>query len=217
MNRFQQTTPPPTQPVNPSYSDRQFLHTFLAGALLPFVQASITAIVAGVSTFILLYFVNAIDLLKPALIVATITWAATWLILQRRWLNLTALERALQLDINKDGHIGKPPPKRETVVWINDVTVQGHVSANRRALPIEHDERVFFADGLINRGRPCSRREWTPKARGFSDDEYRELQSALLKFQIIEPQGSGFELTKAGKALMKYWASLSTTPIMDVP
>jgi hypothetical protein len=218
MNRFQQATPQPqAQPREPAYSDRQFLHTYLAGALLPFLQASITAIMVGVLTVIVLYKLRAIDIIEPTLIIMALSWAGTWLFLQRRWLTLTALERALQIDLNKDGHIGQALQKKETTVWIRDVTDQGHLSSNRVALPIDEDDLIFFADGVINRGRPISRREWTPKANGFSDDEYSEFQSALLKYPIIQPWGSGFDMTRPGRALMKHYSSLSPTPLVDGP
>jgi hypothetical protein len=215
MNKFQQTTPP-TAPVshtqtNQPYSDRSFLHTYLAGALLPLVQATITAFMAGIGTLALLYMVDAIDYIKPILIVFALVWVLTWLYLQRRWVNLTALENMLKLDINGDGQIGKPVEKVETVIRLEEVKDNGHFQSHTYKLPITDDQLIRLADGLLHRGRTWARREWTPKANGFSDDEWRELQSAMLRFQLLEPMGAGFRLTRPGAAMIRYYASLSPT------
>src|SRR3972149_595670 len=108
MNKFQQSTPPIQQPSAPSYADRQFLHTFLAGALLPLVQSTITAVMAGIGTLTALYLFGAIDLLKPSLIITGIVWVFTWLYLQRRWLNLTSFESFMGVDLNSSANIGTP-------------------------------------------------------------------------------------------------------------
>ena len=216
MNKFTQTTQQPQlQPTHPTYSDRQFLHTYLAGALLPLVQASITAVMVMLGSVALLYLFNAIDLFKPTFILGVFTWIVTWLYLQRRWLNLTALERALNMDINGDGHIGQMAPKPETVIRLDEVKDNGHYQSFTYKLPISDEQLIMLADGLINRHRPMSRREWTPKANGFSDDEYRELQSAMLKFGLLEPVGAGFDLTRPGRAMMRHYASLSPTPTVE--
>src|SRR3970282_3014401 len=108
MNKFQQTTPPIQQPSAPNYADRPFLHTFLAGALLPLVQSTITAVMAGIGTLTALYLFGAIDLLKPSLIITGIVWVLTWLYLQRRWLNLTSFDSFLVVDLNCARNCMKP-------------------------------------------------------------------------------------------------------------
>jgi len=220
MNKFDQTTPPIAQQQQPAnYADRQFLHTFTAAALLPLVQATITAIVAGVATATVLYLFDAIDWVKPIVAVSGLTWVITWLYLQRRWLNLTYLEQVLGKDLNRDRVIGKPEKAVETVIRIQDVKDNGHFQETRARLPEHLYERLpLFADGVINKHRPISRREWTPKSKGFSDDDYRVFQSALLKYGLIEQVGAGFDLTRAGRAMMTHYASLfSPIPAVNVP
>lgn len=215
MNNFTKTTEQQTPTIPPpTYADRQFMHTFLVGAFLPLLQAMITAIMVGVGALVILSQFNLIDPLKPTLIASALTMVLTWLYLQRRWLNLTALEKMLNLDINRDGQIGEKPKKKETVIWINDES-NGAVSSVRAKLSIGDDDLIFLADGLVNRHRPFSRREWIPKANGFSRDEWDDIQSDCLKFKIVEVKGAGFELTKAGKAVMRYYASLSPTPLVE--
>jgi hypothetical protein len=213
MNKFQQTMPvEPT--ATTAYSDKQFLHKVESAVILPLWQSSITAVMSMVLTGIVLYLMDAIDFIKPMLVVGCLTWVFTWLFLQRRWLNLTTLETHMHMDINRDGLIGKKPEKKETVIWVNEQR-DNSFSSERKSLPIDDDDLVMLADGLIHRGRKFSRREWTPKKNGFSDDDWRALQADCLKFRLVEQVGAGFELTRAGKAMMKHYAALSPTPVMD--
>jgi hypothetical protein len=197
MNKFNQITQQPQpQPTHPTYSDRQFLHTYLAGALLPLLQATITAAMVMLGAVVLLYYFDAIDLLKPAFVVGLLTWVGTWLYLQRRWLTLTA-ERALNWDINGDGHIGKPEPKPETVVRVDKVKADGHYQSSRYKFSVEDDQLLVFARGMME-GKPISRRRWSGPDKVFSDGEYRTFQTELIKWQLIEPGGNGYVLTEEG-------------------
>lgn len=214
MNKFEQITPVSQTTATPAYSDKQFLHTSQVAITLPLAQATINAVMGMALTALVLYLMDAIDYVKPVLGVGCLVWATTWLYLQRRWLNLTTLETHLKMDINRDGVIGAKPEKKETIIWVNEQKDNSHFSSERKSLPINDDELIMLADGLINRGRPFSRREWTPKAKGFSDDDWRKLQSACLIFKIVEPIGAGFVLTRAGRATMKHYASLSPTPVV---
>lgn len=213
--KYKQMEPAIPQQPQPSYSDRSFLHSWVAGAGLPLAQAGITAVMIMIFTTAMLYMFDAIDYLKPIIITGALTFVGTWIILQRRWLRLTSLEQFLRIDINGDGKIGNKEPKPETVIRIDEVKANGHYQSMTYRLKISDEDLVMLADGLINRGRPLSRREWTPKTKGFSDDVYRDLQSDLLKFGLAEPQGTGFGLTRPGQAMMKYYARLSPTPVIS--
>jgi len=220
MTKFnQQTTPPVHQTPQQTYADRQFLHTFLAGALLPLVQASITAVMAGIGTLTLLYLVNAIDLLKPVLIVASVVWVLTWLYLQRRWLNLTSLEMLTGSDLNNDHVIGEPVKSVPQVVriQIDQVEANGHIRQMKfMDLPISQNELSVLANGLLN-GAPFSEREWTEIRRVFSSKEFRRLRSEMLKHDLLELRSDkdhrvGFDLTETGWALMRKFGSSQTSP-----
>lgn len=214
-NKFQQTGPV-VQPVpTPAYSDKQFLHKVESAVILPLWQAVITSIFGMLGAGVVLYLFDAIDYVKPILVTGAVVLVLTWLYLQRRWLNLTMLETHLRMDINGDGVVGKKTEKKETVVWINEQKDNTHFSSDRKSLPIDDEELVMLADGLINRGRRFSRREWTPKEKGFSDTDWRALQADCIKFHLVEKVGTNFELTRAGRALMKHYATLSPTPVMD--
>lgn len=218
MKQFQQTEHV-AQPT-PSYSDRQFLHTYQSAAWLPLVQSTVNALMGAALTGVVLYLfgTSIYDYPKPMLLVGVVTWAGSWLYLQRRWFGLTALESRLRVDLNGDGVVGKPQKaeREPTVIRIQEVKDNGHFQEKRASLPVTEDELILFANGLIHRGKPISRRAWTPKANGFSDDDYRAFQAAMIKFGIIEQVGAGFELTRAGMSVMKYYASLSPTPVVDL-
>ena len=221
MDKFTQITSSPREPpMQPAYSDRQFLHTYLAGAMLPLVQATITAVMVMLVTVALLYSFDAIDLVKPAVVLGLLSWIGTWLYLQRRWLSLTSLERALRIDIDGDGRIGKPEPKPETVVRVDRITQDRHFQQSRYTFSISDEQLLEFARGMVT-GKPISRRRWAGPDKTFSDGEYRTFQSELIKWQLIESGGNGFVLTEEGEEFFESYVEqhgpLSPTPDVETP
>jgi hypothetical protein len=212
MDKFTQITSAPREPpIRPAYSDRQFLHTYLAGALLPLVQATITAVMVMVATVALLYSFDALELVKPAVVLGLLTWVGTWLYLQRRWLSLTSLERVLNFDINGDGRIGRPEPKPETVIRVDKVKSNGHFQQMKYTFSISDDQLLEFARGMLT-GKPISRRRWAGPDKPFSDGEYRTFQSELIKWQLIEPGGNGFILTEEGEEFFENYVEQHGPP-----
>jgi hypothetical protein len=211
MNKYTQTTQTPqAPPTPPAYSDRQFLHTYLAGALLPLVQATITAVMVMIGAVALLYYFNAIDLIKPVFVVGVLTWVGTWLYLQRRWLNLTALERVLNWDINGDGRIGREP-KPETVIRVDKITENRSFQQRRYTFSITDEQLLEFARGMVE-GKPISRRRWAGPDKTFSDGEYRTFQTELIKWQLIESGGNGFILTEEGEDFFEGYVEQHAPP-----
>lgn len=210
----------PYQPViespvhKPTAAEKQFLHTYTAGAILPLTQASITAFLVFIGSFVVATFVfDAIDPLKPSVVFAVIAWIGTWMMRQKLWTTLASFEQWSGIDINNDGVIGsdEPQPKRDPIVIrIDDVSAGGHYQSNTHIFPdwLTDDQLATLANGLINLNRPFSRREWTVRSRLFSDGQYRELQSFLIKHGMIETSSDkssngGFVLTRAGRAAME--------------
>jgi hypothetical protein len=136
MNKYQYTTqdiytPQPAQPAG-----RAYLHTPQAGAWLPFLQATITGLMIGFLTVGLLFVLDARHPWTPGLFVGLLSWAATWLLLQKHWFNLTALERSTGLDINQDGRIGgRPAAPAEIRVRLQEVKPDGHYQETIARLP----------------------------------------------------------------------------------
>lgn len=217
MNKFnQQTSMPVVPPPVANYAEKQFLHTFVVGVWLPLLQASITAVVAFIGTLIVLYLLDAIDILKPALMVAAITWVVMWLYLMRRWLNITAFERVTGIDINGDGVIGaaRKKPNEPLVIRLDDVR-NGNYRSRTMELEVTEEELVELARGLLN-GRPFTEREWTGKGKPFSSGQegsFRRLRSAWLKqglLQVVSDKDhrQGFDFTDEGWATLEKLAGV---------
>ena len=216
MNKFQNLTDKANIPAAPNYADRQYLHTFLVGAMLPLVQAVITAVMAGIGTLTVLLLFDAMDVWKPALVVSAITCVLTWLYLQRRWLTLTSLEKLTGLDLNNDKQIGEPVKAPQVVRIQVDRLEHGHIRQMILGdLPVSKENLRILANGLLM-GRPFSEREWTGTGKPFSsgaDGTFRPLRSAMLKHELLEMRSGkdnrvGFDLTDSGWALMEKFGDL---------
>lgn len=208
------------KPYQPTNAEKQFLHTYTAGAMLPLTQASITAALVFVGSFVVAYVVfDAVDPLKPSVVLAVIAWIGTWLTRQRLWINLASFERMTGIDINNDGIIGdaEQTPKRDPIVVRVDDVKNGHYKSNTHKFPdwLTDEQLTALSNGLINLHRPFSRREWTTRARVFSDDQYRELQRIFIKYGMLQNSKNGFELSDIGKATMKQFAPHLPSPTED--
>jgi hypothetical protein len=213
MNNFKQTQPPPQAPVI-AQDHRQYLHTYTVGAGLPFIQASITALLTFVGTLCIDYFVlDLIDPHKPAILVAVIVWIWTWIARQRWWITLIA-ERITGIDINHDGVVGSTTKEPEIIrVQLREVKANGSVTAGDNIdLPLSREQMESLSRGMLN-GVPFSERKWTaPNSDVFSSNEFRTLRSIMIKRQLIElinekDARQGYKLTAQGRAIMEYYAS----------
>ena len=74
MNTYKQTDQVIQPTANPSYSDRQFLHTYQTAAWVPLTQATINAGMGMVLTGVTLYLFDAMDYVKPILVMGALTW-----------------------------------------------------------------------------------------------------------------------------------------------
>jgi len=108
----------------------------------------------------------------------------------------------------------KPEP---FIINLNEITPWKSFKSETMRLTdvITKEELVMFSDGVINRGRPVSRPEWTPKQKGFSDTKYRKWQGVMLTFELIEPDKAGFKLTEKGRKFFTYWATSPTHEVED--
>lgn len=217
MNKFPQDTQvvPQIAPQT-SYAERQFLHTFVAGVLLPLGQAFTTGLILFIATLTLAVIVfDVVDPFKPALVIGISTFAFTYLFLQRRWLSLTAIENVLQMDLNNDDVIGEPQTVR---IQLEDVKENGHYHVDIVDLPVSAEKLATLAAGLLN-GLPCSEKQWTGKDRPFSSQEFRALKAEMVKHGLlayVNPRAplQGYALTKPGRAVMKHYIP-SPTPLEE--
>jgi len=224
MKTYQQTenvNPSPSQPI---INNRQYLHTVSAGAWLPLAQATLTGVIIGLCILVIGFALDARHPETPALVIGVIAWAVSWLLLQRHWFGLTAIEKLIGMDLNRDGAIGKPEPREtpEIRVRLSQVKPDGHYQENIITLPASQRQLEALADGLTNCGMPFSERRWTGAGNPFSVDEFRALRSAMIRGRMLtlanekDPR-QGYILTPEGEQTMKriLEASPSPTPPMD--
>jgi len=197
--------PEPIQPPN-----KQYLHDFTPGATLPLAQSVLTAIIIGVAVYVVAAVgFDALDPIRPALVIGTLSLAGMWILSMRRWWDLTALERALHLDLNGDGHIGEPEPTPEppTIRVHISKDDHGHYESNTYDVPASAEQLEALAAGLLN-GQPFTEREWAGKDKPFSSQEFRALRSDMLRRGLIElvndkDPRQGYRLTEEGRAVMQ--------------
>ena len=192
---------------------RQHLHTLEGGARLPLAQTVGAGVIVFIAITILAYCFRWRDPLKWGAVTGSVAMLWTGYSIIRHWFNLTSLEKLetfTGMDLNKDHYVGKPPEDTKRIV-----TVQ-MVSADRRQwntfdLPATEDQLKALATGLL-RNTTLSERNWTGNGRPFSIQEFLDLRSEMLKRGLImqinpkDPR-QGFDLTEAGRQLMKYYNS----------
>lgn len=202
-------TQPQTQtPSAPAYSDKSFLHTLSVGVILPLVQSFATSIIFMIVTATVLYWTDAIDYLKPMVTVGALSFAGMWLFLQRRWLNLTNLERLTRIDFNGDGRIAEEP--RRVHVQIDRVKENGHLEQSAMYdLEATDDEMEYFAQAWSN-GKPFTEDELAGGGKYLSQPRFAILRADLFKRKLIEKKGKtnkgGFKWTQEGEEVLKAYA-----------
>lgn len=192
------------------------LHTFPISIFIPFGQAVLTGVVAGVLSFA---FALTFHKAKPFLWLLwgfLIPTALLWILLLKRWVKLTdwlpTVERITNLDINRDGQIGaRGPmqvvePKRLTIT-VRDVHDQGHLSVMRYDLPVDEKQLHKFAVG-IKQGVSLAEANWIGPSNPFTRDEYRAFRGELIRRRWVElanhkAANQGFQMTRAGQAVMR--------------
>ena len=209
-NSYQVQQPLIEQPKRQGYSEKQFLWSWTAGALLPLGQAFIGGIVTMIATAGIIYAFDGIDYLKPMVLVGGAVFVVMWVILARRWMVLTA-ERLTGIDINQDSHIGPPPPARSVRVQIDNVEANGHIRQSQMfdfTGFADEEQLVAFAHGMLEENKTMAEREWAGPGKPFSIDQYRPFRSELIRRGLARAANSksnnhGYELTLVGEKVMQ--------------
>ena len=199
MNKFRQTAPQVQLPPPPSYAEKSFLHTVPAAVAVPFWQSVIIACSVGLVTFILQMRFSAIliDAFWNTVTVTVVVFLLSFVFLLRHWFALT-IEKVFDIDIPG---MGEEKISR-TEVWIK------RDNGNRASLarfPIS-DELVtkFFVSTL--RGKPISRRQWTPKkSGGMSQNEWEGFWGEMVAQGLGEEVGDTNRLTPDGEVFGRQW------------
>lgn len=207
-------------PVPPRQVERDYLHTVQAGAWLPFLQATITGGIIGFCTFGLFFVFDIRHPEMPGLIAGLLAWAVTWLLLQRHWFALTALERITGRDLDGDGVIGRDEPQ-EVRVRVSSIKENGHFQENIYPLPGSYEQLRELASGLIERGEPFACRIWAGRGRPFSDSQFAHLRSEMIRRGLLEQASpkdarQGYVLTAKGEQVFRGILENSPSPTDSV-
>lgn len=190
---------------------REHLHTVLAGAWLPALQAILTGVFLGVVVLVL-----AIVTHRPmpglwGLIAIGVTTLAMWYTLLRRWLDLTApIERVTGWDINRDGYIGEAV---EPEVFEVRLTEQNDTNYPKtRIVEISSSKAKFrqLCQGLVAE-RPFSFDEWTGRGKLYTRDEFIKMRRGMQARDLLEwknpsNHNQGMGLTTLGWNMVRYFA-----------
>lgn len=205
---------PQTQPTE----KREHLDTLSAGAILPFMQATLLALVV----FIVVWLVcevtfNIMDAHRPAIFFAALAWL--WMLwkLFRHWLSRTAVYvTAVARDLADDGRLNnsvqQAPVKDEPRVVnirLDKVTSDNHYQSDLINFPCDDEQLYQLAFGLTN-DPPLTfaERYWTGAGKPFSTNEFRAVVSVMEKHGLCEYVNAqepkqGRRLTESGRKLLQ--------------
>ena len=186
------------------------IHDGWPALLIPATQAMISGIFLGLAAGVLWRDIWAF------VIAWALVQAGCWLILLGRWLGAVGrVERLLGIDLNNDGYIGDPEPYEPEPVRIELIQDSG-----RRCqfvdLPVSENQLIQLATG-IQSGASFSEGQFTGSGAPFSRSEFRSLRDIFLRRDWLawrneRSKNQGLEFTRAGSAVMRYYASLANTP-----
>lgn len=197
----------------PTTNDKQYLHTFGAGAFLPLMQSTISALIVTLAVWLICWMVfGMLDPHKPAIFIGVVVWLWMWWKLQLHWFALTAVN--MMQDFMDDGQLNnsnQPEVTEEApkVIRIQLIKENGHIGETID-LPADRESLGTLARGLLN-GMPFSERFWTGRGKPFSTNTFRALKDAMMKRGLCEyisesDPRQGIQLTDAGRAVMETFA-----------
>jgi hypothetical protein len=204
--------------------NNQYLHTPIAGVIVPFLQSVVTFFFVFVASWIFCEIaLNLLDSWKYALVISAIALLVIWFARQSLWVGLIKIaERVTHTDINNDGVIEgeeRHEPEQRVHITLTEVKDNGHVSPIKNfTLPASEDQLTDLAIGLLEEGKSFSEKEWSGPGKPFSLNQFRELRSELIKRGLLAQANEkdprqGYALTAAGRALFRhYLPSLAPEP-----
>lgn len=193
--------------------EAKYLHTPEAGVFVPLLQATITGLLFALAVLVVVLWQHVTD----GYIFALLTWIGItllcWMLLQRHWWTLTAIERYTGMDLNQDGVIGDPAPgpEKHTVdISLWDKKPGGFDQVDIVTLPFDENELATLAAGL-QAGKPFTEREWCGSGKPLSSGQFRTARAEMLKRGMIELSSPkdprrGYRLTRPGMAAIRYFA-----------
>jgi hypothetical protein len=197
----------------PTTNDKQYLHTFGAGAFLPLMQSTISALIVTLAVWLICWMVfGMMDPHKPAIFIGVVVWLWMWWKLQLHWFALTAVN--MMQDFMDDGQLNnsnQPEVTEEApkVIRVQLIKDNGHIGETID-LPADRESLGTLARGLLN-GMPFSERFWTGRGKPFSTNTFRALKDVMMKRGLCEyisesDPRQGIQLTNEGRAVMETFA-----------
>ena len=190
------------------------LHTILAAALIPLIQSLLTGLVVSIVSFAIALTFGKENPWSWLLWGFLLPVVGVWVFSIRRWFKLTDwlpyAEKVTNIDINRDGQIGKaierPEPKKMTIT-VRDIRDQGSLSVMKYELPASNEQVLAFAEGIAQ-GISLAEANWIGPSNPFTRDEYRAFRGELIRRRWVElanhkSTNHGFQMTRAGQAVMR--------------
>lgn len=195
--------------VQPAQESRQYLHTRTAGVEVPLLQSA----ALGGMTFVFVTVIGLvfywIDPWKPASVIGMAVAFAWMFFSLTRWTSLTKPEQP-QVLVRSVDHDENPSTPEVIRIQFDRVDNGRYKQTSLFDLPagISRSQMRELAVGLLEAKRPWSIREWAGAGKTFSDPKWRELQSVMLRHQLLEPKSErgsqrGFQLTEEGVRTME--------------
>lgn len=197
--------------------------TVVSGVVLPFLQALITgALGAGTATSAVWYFEwgKLMETFAVSFIGITLL---VWVILLSDWRALLwAVERAASFDVDGDGFVGNPEPvvvERSPEIppllpSFNPVRLEVRTNTSTGYnlefldLPVSEEQASVFFPAVAG-GATLAENYWCGQGKPFAQSEFRDLRERMIEQKWLfwrnpqEPR-QGVELTRAGKAMVRY-------------
>jgi hypothetical protein len=197
--------PPELAAGSRSYTEKQFLHSWIAGFFLPLAQAFGASIVAMILTATIIFTFGGWYYGKPMLIVGGFAFVLYWGYSQYRWWKLTSEQQPRQRTTTPQTPM--PPAEKIHKVQIMHIAEDKSVSYEYIQFKYANEAQLrAFSDGVINQGMTLSERVWAGKKKGrpFAIDGYRAFRQELVDRKLAMQRTDGeYELNRAGEAVFQ--------------
>ncbi len=183
---------------------------FEKGCLIPMLQSAVTGLLVGGAVLAVVFWLGRRGDWPLALAGGSLAALSWWVGSVRAW------RRAIWTDINLPGVESADTPSSTTPeprpVRIELVTNSG-ATKQFIDLPASQEQLAELAAGVLS-GSSFSEASWTPGL--FSRSQFSKLRDELIRRRLVtwnspNTPARGVALTSQGKAVFRYFASLSPT------
>ena len=191
----------------------------MVAVTIPFYQALISGLLAGILIAILIYAFggSAKYILFGLLITWVVVTGIVWLILLSNWRELVwNMEAQLGMDLTGDQVIGRPGDEDIPIVevWLNSTDGR---QQQRAQLPASESELRQLAQGILLKNLLFTEDAWTGRGKLFSQGRFQELRQAFIEkgwASWIDPleHRTGVQITPPGRAVLRSFTADLSVP-----